>query len=252
MKSGGPLLGYNNNIPYKGEVYHVQTEDSGAKRPHVITHLFADGGRIVKTRKTSYADLVDEGTEDLEDRVRSLMREQHKGMVISLRDGELDHLIDPDPSSPPDPSEVVEEIKPPPPSAPLDLLERAAAMDESAFEDEVERVATDRPVPPVRRTSPNPAAGTYRFVGDRDDAPPKEGTSASRRRMRRTSGGAATVGGEVSPGAADAASAAVTRKRPPPPRRPRSQPPLGLFGRPEASPPGRLDALIEAYRTRSQ
>ncbi len=96
MSTNGPLLGYNNNIPYKGRVYHVQTEDSGAKRPHVITHLFADGGRIVNTTKTSYADLV--GGDNLADKVRALMREQHRGMVVSLRDGEFDSLIDIDPS----------------------------------------------------------------------------------------------------------------------------------------------------------
>lgn len=27
------LLGYNHNITYKGEVFHVQTEDSGVKNP---------------------------------------------------------------------------------------------------------------------------------------------------------------------------------------------------------------------------
>ena len=81
VSTNGPLLGYNNNIPYKGRVYHVQTEDSGAKRPHVITHLFADGGRIVNTTKTSYAHFV--GGENLADKVRALMREQHRAMVVS-------------------------------------------------------------------------------------------------------------------------------------------------------------------------
>ena len=92
VKHTGPLLGYNNNVPHKGQMYHVQTEDSGSKRPHVITHLFRDGGRIVKTMKTSYDTFV--GGENLADKVRSLMREQHKGMVIQLRDGLLDVLID--------------------------------------------------------------------------------------------------------------------------------------------------------------
>ena len=80
LKHSGPLLGYNNNVPYKGDVFHVQTEDSGSKRPHVFTHLFADGGRVVKTTKTSYAHYV--GNDNLTDRVRALMREQHKGMVL--------------------------------------------------------------------------------------------------------------------------------------------------------------------------
>lgn len=99
VKHTGPLLGYNNNVPYRGAVYHVQTEDSGSKRPHVITHLFADGGRIVKTKKTSYKRFV--GTDNLTERVRTLMRTQHKNMVLSLREGEVDHLIDPPEGSDP-------------------------------------------------------------------------------------------------------------------------------------------------------
>jgi hypothetical protein len=88
LDSAIPLLGYNNNIPHKGQVYHVQTEDSGAKHPHVITHLFADGGRVVRTTKTSYKHLL--GGDNVTEKVRALMRDQHKQMVISLRDGEFD------------------------------------------------------------------------------------------------------------------------------------------------------------------
>ena len=87
-----PLLGYNNNIPYKGQVYHVQTEDSGSKHPHVITHLFADGGRVVNTTKTSYEHLL--GSDNLSEKVRALMRDQHKKMVIALRDGEFDERLE--------------------------------------------------------------------------------------------------------------------------------------------------------------
>src|SRR5215813_11152412 len=31
-------LGFNNNVQYQSATYHVQTEDSGIDRPHVITH----------------------------------------------------------------------------------------------------------------------------------------------------------------------------------------------------------------------
>jgi hypothetical protein len=91
MPPQGPLLGYNNNIAHLGQVYHVQTEDLGTRRPHVITHLFADGGRIVHTTKSSYADLLNEP--DLVQRVRQLMKEQHRAMVESLRRGELKQLL---------------------------------------------------------------------------------------------------------------------------------------------------------------
>lgn len=79
-----PLVGYNTNVRHRGKLYHIQTEDSGINHPHVITHLFADGGRIIASRKTSYAEHV--GAEDLASIVRKLMQDQHKGIFIALRD----------------------------------------------------------------------------------------------------------------------------------------------------------------------
>ena len=83
-----PLVGYNTNVRHKGNLYHIQTEDSGVKRPHVITQLFADGGRIIASEKTSYEEHV--GAENLQTLVKKLMQEQHKRVFIALRDGEYD------------------------------------------------------------------------------------------------------------------------------------------------------------------
>jgi hypothetical protein len=83
-----PLLGYNTNIRHKGKLYHIQTEDSGVERPHIITHLFADGGRVVASTKTQYGQLL--GSEALQDLVKAKMQQQHKAMLIALRDGHYD------------------------------------------------------------------------------------------------------------------------------------------------------------------
>ena len=195
-KHSGTLLGYNNNIPYKGNVYHVQTEDSGSKRPHVFTHLFADGGRIVKTMKTSYAHFI--GAENLTEKVRALMREQHKAMVISLRDGDLDILIEEGraeieereaPSTTPPPPAEVEPAEEVAASKPIDLLERAADQDDRQFIREIEEL-----VPPKdgkgkpKRPPSDPTAGTYSFVGHKS-SPPKAGSQPPPRRMRATGSG---------------------------------------------------------------
>jgi hypothetical protein len=103
MAFRAPLLGYNTNVRHKGKLYHIQTEDSGIDHPHVITHLFADGGRIVASKKTSYADRV--GSDGLPDQVKKLMQGQHKAMFISLRDGIYDEdatVADDLPELPPD------------------------------------------------------------------------------------------------------------------------------------------------------
>ncbi|MET0386881.1 MAG: hypothetical protein ABW321_13020, partial [Polyangiales bacterium] len=84
MPGPSPLVGYNTNVRHKGKLYHIQTEDSGVNHPHVITHLFADGGRIIASRKTGYAEHL--GASDLQTIVKRLMQEQHKALFIELRD----------------------------------------------------------------------------------------------------------------------------------------------------------------------
>ncbi len=87
-KPPSPLLGYNNNVRHKGKVFHIQTEDSGVRYGHVITHLFMDGGRILKSVKTSYAEY--RGNDRIADIVREMMKQQHKAIFIALRDGKFD------------------------------------------------------------------------------------------------------------------------------------------------------------------
>lgn len=84
-------VGFNNNVKYKGAVFHVQTEDSGIDRPHVITHLFADGGRIIKSHKRTYENELHR--DDLPLYVRQLMKAQHMEMCVALREGAFDDII---------------------------------------------------------------------------------------------------------------------------------------------------------------
>src|SRR5213075_2883594 len=84
-------MGFNNNVKYQGQVFHVQTEDSGLDAPHVITHLFADGGRVIKSHKRSYEKEVKKT--DIANYVRSLMKAQHMEMVLALRESRFDGII---------------------------------------------------------------------------------------------------------------------------------------------------------------
>jgi hypothetical protein len=92
QKSASPLLGYNNNVRHRGKVFHVQTEDSGIKYGHIITHLFMDGGRILKSVKTTYSEYI--ASDRRAEIVREMMKQQHKAMFIALRDGKFDATID--------------------------------------------------------------------------------------------------------------------------------------------------------------
>jgi hypothetical protein len=91
-KSPSPLLGFNNNVKHQGRIFHVQTEDSGINRPHILTHLFADGGRIIRSTRTDYSEHI--GRADMSVVVRRMMKEQHKAMFIALRDGQLDETLE--------------------------------------------------------------------------------------------------------------------------------------------------------------
>lgn len=86
-------MGFNNNIKSRGQVFHVQTEDSGLDAPHIITHLFADGGRVIKSHKRSYAEAINTEA-DIASFVRALMKAQHMEMVLALRDGRFDAIIE--------------------------------------------------------------------------------------------------------------------------------------------------------------
>jgi hypothetical protein len=81
------VVGFNHNIMYKGDVFHVQTEDSGLANPHIITLLYR-GGTIIASKKTSYADIIK--VDGLAQVVESLMKEQHKDMLRRLKAGEYD------------------------------------------------------------------------------------------------------------------------------------------------------------------
>jgi hypothetical protein len=98
------VLGFNHNIGYKGELFHVQTEDSGIANPHIITLLYR-GGTILCSKKTSYADIIK--ADQLEQVVESIMKDQHKDMMRRLKGGEFDARIFPAaPAAVPPPKET--------------------------------------------------------------------------------------------------------------------------------------------------
>lgn len=84
-------MGFNNNVRFEDRVFHVQTEDSGLDQPHIITHLFADGGRVIKSHKRSYAEHV--ARPDVGEFVRALMKSQHLEMVLMLREGRFERIL---------------------------------------------------------------------------------------------------------------------------------------------------------------
>jgi hypothetical protein len=212
MKAPSPLLGYNNNVRHNGKVFHIQTEDSGVKYGHIITHLFMDGGRILKSVKTSYAEYI--GNERVGDIVREMMKQQHKAMFIALRDGKFDALAegkelsgtrslltDSAPKPPPVPSghkvppplprakvltpappapahdaEAPPTIRQPPPAEltlDIDALERAVSPPAGP----ALHAASDLPPPPTNLFREKAGAGKHRVTPGPAAAPPAAATA---------------------------------------------------------------------------
>ncbi len=90
LMSQSPQLGYNHNIPHRGRLYHVQTEDSGLEKQHIFTHVFYDG-TIIASNKVVYDAKAE--VPDLDQYVIGLMQDSHKSMIRSLRRGEYDEKI---------------------------------------------------------------------------------------------------------------------------------------------------------------
>ncbi len=85
------LSGYNNEIRYKGVIYHVQTEDGGKDNPQVTTCIFLKGS-IVARVKESYEALL--SVSNLNEVVRKMMQEQHKDIIRRLIRGEFSEQIE--------------------------------------------------------------------------------------------------------------------------------------------------------------
>jgi len=121
------VLGFNHNIQYKGEVFHIQTEDSGVATPHIITLLYR-GGIIIASKKTGYADILK--ADNLEQVVEELMKDQHKDMLRRLKSGDFDERAFGGPDTVP--LETVEEVAAAPvlPPAPDEPSTHQQSLDE--------------------------------------------------------------------------------------------------------------------------
>jgi hypothetical protein len=79
--------GYNTDFKYRGETYHVQTEDNGVGNPVVVTLLYHKGA-ILASRRTPYRDLL--GKPGFEQALAGLMKSQHKDLMRALLAGTYD------------------------------------------------------------------------------------------------------------------------------------------------------------------
>ena len=83
-------IGFNTDIKYRDEVFHVQTEDKGKSNPTIETLVY-HSGEILLSRRISYAHLL--GKSEPKKKVKSMMKNQHDQIISELKEGKFLHLL---------------------------------------------------------------------------------------------------------------------------------------------------------------
>jgi len=84
------IVGYNTDIKYRKEVFHIQTEDKGQSNPLVETLVYLHG-EILLSRRVSYAHLLNAAEKNKT--IKALMKTQHDQVCSELKGGSFSHLL---------------------------------------------------------------------------------------------------------------------------------------------------------------
>ena len=86
------LTGYNTDVSYGGEIFHVQTEDKGLHSP-IILSLVYRAGTILAAKRTAYTNLIQDGVVD-EIAVAQILNRQHHILVAAIKAGKSSRLVE--------------------------------------------------------------------------------------------------------------------------------------------------------------
>jgi hypothetical protein len=92
LRSSGAnmVFGFNTDVEYCGTVYHVQSEERQAEML-LETQIFV-GGHCVCKRSWSYSEKAGQPDGE-EQQLQEMLKEQHRFVVVAIRDGELAFLL---------------------------------------------------------------------------------------------------------------------------------------------------------------
>ncbi|HKR21400.1 MAG TPA: hypothetical protein VJS17_02350 [Pyrinomonadaceae bacterium] len=83
------ITGFNTDIEHDGVVYHVQTEDKGLDSP-IILSLVYSGGTILASKRSPYADLIEQGFSD--EALAERLKRQHRLICAAIHSGRINDL----------------------------------------------------------------------------------------------------------------------------------------------------------------
>jgi len=85
------IAGFNTDVEYNGEIYHVQTEDKGL-RTAMIVSLVYQGGTILASKRSSYSDLLVDGVVTDKKALTERVHKQHKLICAAIKAGRIEDL----------------------------------------------------------------------------------------------------------------------------------------------------------------
>jgi hypothetical protein len=80
--------GFNSDITWMGNQYHVQTEDWGRENPFLVSRVFRNGA-VLRSIKTSYEEVLPKGPRTEANAIRLAMKIQHQQILDLLVSGKL-------------------------------------------------------------------------------------------------------------------------------------------------------------------
>lgn len=83
------ITGFNTDIEHDGTVYHVQTEDKGLDTPIILSLVYV-GGAILASKRSPYADLIEQGFSD--EVLAERLKRQHRLICAAINSGRIDDL----------------------------------------------------------------------------------------------------------------------------------------------------------------
>ena len=142
------ITGFNTDIEHAGVVYHVQTEDKGLDTPIILSLVYV-GGTILASKRSPYADLIEQGFSD--EVLAERLKRQHRLICAAINSGRIDDLKKMSrtgrESAVVEETIIVDESEP----AEVELVEPAPVMD---FEIEYGPITQEWTPPPPRVEEP--------------------------------------------------------------------------------------------------
>jgi hypothetical protein len=88
------LPGFNHNVRYRGESFHVQTEDHGPRIGRVTTSVFLGGFVVTEVQRPYDTSMATPGGAVEVQNMRAAMQDLHKQTIQRLLDHEFDAIIE--------------------------------------------------------------------------------------------------------------------------------------------------------------